>query len=86
MIGRTIFTNYENFQRFHGNKLKKNERQSQIIDGERLPSWSLSLLMKIISVIFTTAGDSPNFAQSLSMAFSDLEKRKDKHFLENSLH
>ena len=47
------------------NKLKKNQRQSQIIDGERLPSWSLSLLMKIISVIFTTAGDSPNFAQSL---------------------
>ncbi|CAH3129813.1 unnamed protein product [Pocillopora meandrina] len=36
--------------------------------------------MKIISMIFTTASDSLNFTHSLLMAFSDLEKRKHKHF------
>ena len=86
MIGITIFTNYENFERFHGNKLKKIKDKAKLSMGERLPSWSLSLLMKIISMIFTTASDSPNFAHSLLVAFSDLEKRKHKHFLENSLH
>ena len=38
--------------------------------------------MKKILIIFTTAKDSPNLAHCLLMAFSDLEKRNHKIFLE----
>ena len=56
----------------------------QIITGERLPSWSPSLITKIILLIFTTVNDSPNVAHRLLMAFSDLEKRKHKNFLKKN--
>ena len=46
-----------------GNSPKQTEEnQSQIITGERLSSWNLSLIAKIILIIFTTANDSPNVA------------------------
>ena len=38
--------------------------------------------MKIILLIFTTANDISNLAHCLLMAFSELEKRKHKIFLE----
>ena len=38
--------------------------------------------MKIILLIFTTANDISNLAHRLLMAFSELEKRKHKIFLE----
>ena len=57
-------------------QIEENQRKSQIIAGERLLSWSLSLITKIILIIFTTANNSPNLAHHLFMAFSDLEKQK----------
>ena len=68
--------NCEIFERFHQRKLKKNQRQSQIIAGEHLPSWSLSLVTKIIFFLFTTSNYIPNLAPHLSMAFNELEKQK----------
>ena len=79
MISRANFTNCENFERFY-EVTEVNQRQSQIIAGERLPSWSLNLITKIILIIFTTENDSPNLARGLLMAFGDLEKRKHKIF------
>ena len=38
--------------------------------------------MKIILLIFTTANDISNLAHRILMAFSELEKRKHKIFLE----
>ena len=43
-------------------QMDENQKQSQIIIGERLPSQRLSLITKIILIIFTTANDSPNLA------------------------
>ena len=63
-------------------KIEENQRQSQVITGERLPLWSLSLITIIILIIFTTANNSPNLAHCLLTVFSDLRKRKHKHFLE----
>ena len=60
---------------------RKNQRQSKIIAGERLPSWSLSLITKIILIIFATENDSPNLARCLLMALNDLEKWN-KNFVE----
>ena len=34
-------------------QIEENQKQSQIIPGERLPSLSLSLIKKIILIIFT---------------------------------
>ena len=42
--------------------MDENQKQSQIIIGKRLPSQRLSLITKIILIIFTTANDSPNLA------------------------
>ena len=39
---------------------EENQRQNQIIAGERLPTWSLSLITKIILIIYTTANSSSN--------------------------
>ena len=55
-------------------QIEENQRQSQIITGEHLPLWSLSLMKKIIFLIFTTTNDSLNLAHHLWMALSDLEK------------
>ena len=55
--------------------IEENQRQSQIITGERLPSWSLSLITKINLIIFTTANDSPDLAHRHLMMSSDLGKR-----------
>ena len=74
-------TNCENFE-ISPKQIEENQRQIQIIDGKRLPSWSLSLITKIILIIFTRANDSPNLAHCLLMAFSDLEKQKRKFLLE----
>ena len=63
-------------------QIEEKQRQSQIITGERLPSWSLNLVMKFILMIFTTENDSPNLAHRFLMAFSYLEKKKTKHFQE----
>ena len=76
MIGRTNFKNYEHFERFH--------RSWRIITGERLPSWSLSFITKIILIKFATANDCPNLAHRLLMAFSDLERQNHKSFLQNN--
>ena len=54
------------------------KRQSQIITGERLPSWSI----KIILIIFTTANDSPNLVYRPFDGFIDLVKRKHENFTE----
>ena len=54
-------------------KLKK-------IKGKGKLSWTLSLITKIILIIFTTANDSPNLARCLLMALSGLEKRKHEKF------
>ena len=54
------------------------KRQSQIITGERLPSWSI----KIILIIFTTANDSPNLVHRPFDGFIDLVKRKHENFTE----
>ena len=77
MIGRTNFTNCEHFEIFHRSKL-----QSRIIAGERLPSWSLSFIRKIILIIFTAANDCPSLAHRLLMAFNDIEKQNHKTFLQ----
>ena len=69
MIGREIFTNCEKFGDIPPKQIEENQRQSQIIDGKRLPSWSLSLITKIILVIFTTVNDSPNPAHCLTVSF-----------------
>ena len=61
--------------------IEENQRQSKIIAGERLPSWSLSLITKIILIIFATENDSPNLARCLLMALNDLEKWN-KNFVE----
>ena len=63
MIGKTNFTNCENFERFHGRKLKKIKGKAKIIAGERLPLWSLNLMMKIVLIIFTIESDSRNLAR-----------------------
>ena len=59
----------------------QNQRQSQIIAGERLPSWSLSLITKTILIIFTTENDFPNLFLCLLIAFNDLES-ENKNFPE----
>ena len=87
MIGRTNFTNCDNFERFHRSKLKKIKGQSQITTGERLPSWSLSLITKIILILFTTANDSPNikkiktriFQKNITLARAQVPKSYGKH-------
>ena len=61
-------------------QIEEDQRQSQIIAGERLPSQNLSLRTEIILIIFTTTNDSPNLAHCLLMDFSDLEKRNIKIF------
>ena len=63
-------------------QIEENQRQNQIITGEHLPLSSLSLIKKIILIILTTANNSLNLAHCLLMAFSDLEKQKNKNFLE----
>ena len=82
MIGRTILTKLWTFWEISPKQIEENQRQSQIIAGERLPSWSLGLKTKIILIIFTPVNDSPNLTHCLLMAFSDLEKWKHKNFLE----
>ena len=57
--------------------------QSQIITGERLSSWNLNLITKIILIIFTTVNNGPNLAHCFLIAYSDLEKRKHKNLLEH---
>ena len=71
MIGREIFTNCEKFGDIPPKQIEGNQRQSQIIDGKRLPSWSLSLVTKINLIIFTTANicDSPNLVHCLTVSF-----------------
>ena len=59
-------------------QIEENQRQSQIITGERLPPWSHSWTTKIILLIFTTENDSSNLAHRLFIAFSNLEKPKYK--------
>ena len=76
MIGRKNFTNCEHFEIFHRSKL-----QSRIIAGERLPSWSLSFIRKIILIIFAAANDCPSLAHRLLMAFNAIEKKNHKTFL-----
>ena len=39
-------------------QIEENQRQSQTIADERLPSWSLSLITKTIWIIFTTENES----------------------------
>ena len=63
-------------------QIEENQRQKQIITGEYLPLCSLSLIKKIILIILTTANNSLNLAHCLLMAFCDLEKQKNKNFLE----
>ena len=71
-----------NFWEISLKEIEKNQRESQIVTGERLPSWSLSLITKIILLIFTTANDIPHLSYHLLMTFSGLEKPKDQNFLE----
>ena len=65
-----------NFWEISPKKIEKNQRQSQIIAGKHLPSWSLGLVTKIIFFLFTTANYIPNLAPHLLMAFTELEKQK----------
>ena len=55
-------TNCENFD-ISPKQIEEN--QSKIIVDERLPSCSLSLITKIILIIFTTANDVPNLSHCL---------------------
>ena len=43
-------------------QIEKEQGQSQIITGECLSSWSLSLITKISLLILITEKDSPNLA------------------------
>ena len=63
-------------------QIEENQRQKQIITGEYLPLCSLSLIKKIILIILTTDNNSLNLAHCLLMAFSNLEKQKNKNYLE----
>lgn len=60
--------------------IEENQGQSQIITGKHLPLWNLSLIRKIILIIFTTANNCLNPVHCLLMAFSDLEKKKTLKF------
>ena len=81
MIGKTNFTNCENFERFHRSKLKKIEGKAKL----SLASASLcgALITKIILLIFTTTNDSLNLAHRLLIKYSDLEKQNIKIFWKN---
>ena len=70
------------FWEISSEQIEENQGQSQIIAGERLPLWSLSLTTKII-LIFATRKDSPNFVHCLLMAFSDLQKQNITIFWKN---
>ena len=48
----------------------------------RAPPFVEPLKTKIILIIFTPVNDCPNLTHGLLMAFSDLEKRKHRSFLE----
>ena len=52
--------------------------------GEHLPLRSLSLIAKVNIIAFTTANSFSNLAYYLLMAFSDLEKGKQKNFLKKN--
>ena len=71
-----------NFCEISLKQIEENHRESHIVTGERLPSWSLNLITNIILLIFTTANNTPHLASHLLMTFSDLEKPKDQNFLE----
>ena len=62
-------------------QIDENQKQSQIIIGERLPSQRLSLITKIILIIFTTANDSPKLAHRSFDGFKWPE-RAETSFLE----
>ena len=64
-------------------KIEENQRQSQVITGERLPLWSLSLITIIILIIFTTANNSPNLAHCLLTVLVTLERGNINIFLKN---
>ena len=83
MIGGKKFLKLWKFWEISRKKIEINQRQSQIITGGRLHSWSPGLVTKIILIIFTTVNDSPNLADPLLIAFSDLEKQKQKFFSKN---
>ena len=63
-------------------QIEENQRQSQTIADERLPSWSLSLITKTIWIIFTTENES----QTCPLPFvgivvtSKSENIKKKHY------
>ena len=82
MIGGKKFLKLWKFWEISRKKIEINQRQSQIITGGGLHSWSPGLVTKIILIIFTTVNDSPNLADPLLIAFSDLEKQKQKFFFE----
>ena len=72
-------TNCENFD-ISPKQIEEN--QSKIIVDERLPSCSLSLIKKVVLIIFTTANDVPKPFSLPFDVFSDLKKRKHKNHLE----
>ena len=88
MIGRTNILTSENFERFHRSKLNKIEdkaKLSRTSASEGAHQRQLGFTTKIILLIFTTANDNPNLGHRLLMAFSDLEKRKQKNCREKTL-
>ena len=78
-ISKMEITNCENFD-ISPKQIEEN--QSKIIVDERLPSCSLSLIKKVVLIIFTTANDVPKPFSLPFDVFSDLKKRKHKNHLE----
>ena len=64
-------------------QIEENQRQSQIVADERLPSWSLCLISKIILIIFTAENDSPNLAHCLWWLLVTMESENIKMFWKN---
>ena len=55
-------------------QIEENQRQIKIALTRAPSSWSVRLITKIISIIFTAANDGSNLAHCLLIAFSDLAK------------
>ena len=66
------------FWKISPKQIEENQRQSQIISSDCFPSQSHSLITKMVFWIFTTTNDRTNLTHRLLIAFSDLEKRKQK--------
>ena len=74
-ISKMEITNCENFD-ISPKQIEENQRK--IIADERLPSCSLSLITKIVLIIFTTANDVSNLSHCLLMFLVTLKSENIK--------